>query len=541
MEIDLRIYEMVFLQIYLRINIFINLFKRYFYLFLKIFSRNIFKYFFFDIKKSSDRRLLIAMTTVKKVLSIDKKFRKVGVTGDLHKIDTMISDQNLDYDMPTLCGSSTDNPNILINSIDEFKKNFYNKHPYLKNINMKNLLIAGGSVSSVIRNMNYDDSDIDFFVYGLTPKKATVRVKEWLLDILVRNNRCQKNKNNGKESEENGESEDDESEDRPKKFAGKKSTKKEFIIDEYKIIRNKNTIAIIIDSWPKIKIQLIFRLYHSISEILHGFDLGSSAVGFDGTNVYFTTLGKFCHEYSCNIVDTTRRSTTYERRLSKYFDRKFNIVLPKLNINNLRTEYFKYKQIEICEIPYFTFGYDKIVGNKIYVTEFFNKYQCQSDYEPDHEANMTVYYQSTKINIQNLIRGIDYFYHTTESIDENNVDIIDKPPRLNKGIIINYYDNIRTKLNNKKIDVNLIKQNFTVEEYTVIIENICNSEIDSKEYLDDLVDRQKKFAIKKLSKILNGNHQIVWLTENPGTQLTSSFNPIFEDEKKWYGKKYYLA
>ncbi len=99
--------------------------------------------------------------------------------------------------------------------------------------------------------------------------------------------------------------------------------------------------------------------------------LGSSAVGYDGKNVYFTTLGKFCHEYSCNIVDTTRRSTTYETRLIKYFDRNFNIVIPNLDIKHLSTKYFKYGEVEIAELPYLSFSYSNIVGNKIIVKKIF--------------------------------------------------------------------------------------------------------------------------------------------------------------------------
>jgi len=33
-----------------------------------------------------------------------------------------------------------------------------------------------------------------------------------------------------------------------------------------------------------------------------------------------------------NVVDTTRRSTTYERRLHKYLKRGFSIAIPKLDI-----------------------------------------------------------------------------------------------------------------------------------------------------------------------------------------------------------------
>ena len=471
------------------------------------------------------------MATVKKVLARDKKFRYMGVTEDLHTIDSLTSDQTLDYDMPTLCHANFANQNLLLNSKEMFKRKFNEKYPFLKNVNMKNLLIAGGSVSNIVRNYSAynSDSDIDFFVYGLSVKKATIRIKEWILDILLPN-RNSKGKCN-KQSEDDFESESDSNK--------KKKSKKQEDFDEYKLIRNNNTLAIHLETYDA-KIQIIFRLYTSISEILHGFDLGSSAVGYDGENVYFTSLGKFCHEFSCNIIDTTRRSTTYEYRLDKYFNRGFNIVLPRLDVSKLRTSYFKYSTIEICELPYFVFGYSNIIGNKIIIERFYNTFGKTSDYNLEPMDITNIYYHSLNINIINLIKDVDYFYYVSSNITMDNIDILSKPPVLNKGTITTFYDKIRKKLNKKKIDVNLLNQYFTVETTKNIVGSIFNKKIDTKQYLDDLVERQRNYAIKKLKKLLNQDHsKIKWITDNPGTQLTSSFNPIIEDENNWYGKTYY--
>ena len=199
------------------------------------------------------------MTTIKKVLTVDKKYRVVGIDGDLHTIDKLVSDQTLDYDMPTLCGNNIDKPNILLNSKTKFKKKFDEKYPFLKNVNMKNLLIAGGSVSNIIRDKYSSDSDIDFFIYGLTPKKATDRVKEWLLDIVTPKKPLpgKKKKVNDDSNDEFDNSEDSDSEDAPKKKNNKKKNK-ENEIGDYKLIRNKNTMAIFLED-ESIKIQLIFR------------------------------------------------------------------------------------------------------------------------------------------------------------------------------------------------------------------------------------------------------------------------------------------
>lgn len=463
------------------------------------------------------KSLFVESMNIDKVLKIDQEFRTVGITDDLHKINSFESDKELDYDLPTICDSSYANQNILINSAKKFKEVLYELYPIIKKINMSNLLIAGGCVSNIVRNKNHG-GDIDFFIYGLTEEEAVQKVQQWIADIAAAN----------KEYEETKKIENKENKDKSK-------IKKLF--NEYRIIRNNNTIVVDLDD--ELKLQLVFRLYTSISEILHGFDLGSSAIGFDGKTVYATTLGKFCHEHSCNIVDTTRRSTTYEHRLKKYFDRGFNIVLPKLDITKLTTNYFRYGLAEVCELPYFTFSYSKINGNKIILNDFHIRSTITSDYGMDDMPYDSVYYQSFAINLINLINDKDYFYYVCSSETGDNSNFMYSPPRINKGNIISFYDKLRSKLNKKMINTKLIKKYINVVPLETIVVKMLDKEVDTNKYLDTLINEQKKKAIEKLEVVLNKDHsKIPWIIKNPGTQLSGSFNPIIENEEKWYGPYY---
>lgn len=481
-------------------------------------------------KKQPAKKSISKQTVFDKILETDKKFRYEGVTEDIHTLDTLVSDKSLDYDVPTLCDDDIDRPNILLNSIEKFKTKFYEKYPFLKGIDMTNLLIAGGSVSNIIRDKYSSDSDIDFFIYGLNQKKATERIKKWILDIVKpKPKSTSKAKSNAKSKAKKNytESEDDESDNESDAVE----------LDDVKIFRNNNMVALLIDD--DIKIQLIFRLYKTVSEILHGFDLGSSAVGFDGENVYLTTLGKYCHEYRCNVVDTTRRSTTYEYRLNKYFNRGFNIVLPGLDINKLRTTYLKYGELEICELPHFIFSYKEIIGNKIMIKRFYNKYGSTSDYELEPMDLNNLYYQSFNINLSSLINGVDYYYYVSSSYEKETLDIFNVPPRINKGMIISFYDSLKKKISKRKFDITSIKKYISVEKLEVIAKNMFKEGVNTKEYMNKLIDRQVEEAFVKLDQLLAKDHsKIEWITKNPGTQLTGSFNPIIEDEHEWYGEYY---
>ena len=58
---------------------------------------------------------------------------------------------------------------------------------------------------------------------------------------------------------------------------------------------------------------------------------------------------------------------------------------------------------------------------------------------------------------------------------------------------------------------------------------------EKEDYIKQIITDTKK---KIYEKIAEADLKIRWLTENPGTQLTSSFNPIIADEKEWYGDYY---
>jgi hypothetical protein len=76
------------------------------------------------------------------------------------------------------------------------------------------------------------------------------------------------------------------------------------------------------------KVQVILKKYSTISEILYGFDLGSSQIGYDGKTFYLTILSKFALKTNFNILDTTKRSKTYEHRIDKYIAKGFETLLP---------------------------------------------------------------------------------------------------------------------------------------------------------------------------------------------------------------------
>jgi hypothetical protein len=81
------------------------------------------------------------------------------------------------------------------------------------------------------------------------------------------------------------------------------------------------------------KVQLVTRIYSCPSEIVHGFDVGSCGVIYDGKDLWCTERAKFCVDNKCNWFEPDRCSPSYAQRLCKYYQRGYEIKLPGLEVN----------------------------------------------------------------------------------------------------------------------------------------------------------------------------------------------------------------
>ncbi|CAH0056898.1 unnamed protein product, partial [Clonostachys solani] len=186
-------------------------------------------------------------------------------------------------------------------SLEEFKNNFkIFSEQSLDDLDWSNVVAAGSSVVTAMLPVSDEykgskralreyyheklapSSDVDLFIWGLDEQAAVEKIAK--IESCVRN--C--------------------------------------ILAETTTIRTKNAITIV-SQYPTRHIQIVLRLYKSVSEILTGFDVDCSCFAFDGTQVYATPRGitSFCLQ--TNTIDLSRRSPSYESRLAKYARRGFEI------------------------------------------------------------------------------------------------------------------------------------------------------------------------------------------------------------------------
>ena len=97
-------------------------------------------------------------------------------------------------------------------------------------------------------------------------------------------------------------------------------------------------------------IQIILRLYTTPGEVIHNFDLGSSAALWDGQTFMTTAIGKIAFEHGANVLDLSMRRCSYERRIARYFSRGFDLVLPDCGDQTLSIKDMPYLRVDDCTV-----------------------------------------------------------------------------------------------------------------------------------------------------------------------------------------------
>ena len=195
----------------------------------------------------------------------------------------------------------------IVQSLRDFKTNFnIFSESSLVDLDWTNVVVAGSAVVTsllavpekhggskrTLRQFYHEQlapaSDVDLFLYGLTTEQAVEKIKQ-----IERNIR-------------------------------------DALLVETTTIRTKNAITIA-SRHPTRHVQIVLRIYKSISEILTGFDVDCSCAAYDGSQVYASPRALVAYMTQINSIDLTRRSPSYENRLSKYAHRGFEVYWPNLD------------------------------------------------------------------------------------------------------------------------------------------------------------------------------------------------------------------
>ena len=213
--------------------------------------------------------------------------------------------------------------NMNIKSSEEFKQAVKNtEYHFINDIDLSNVVIAGGFCRSIIYNQQIED--IDLFIYGLPKEQYIVRAKKLISDILDKIDKknlsilCL-----------------DKKDSHVIELLCVKNTKDNIITNISDIYTNKDSLE------KQFKFQIILRYFDDINSIFNGFDIDACCTCYNGENVLFNERGLFAYTYGVSKIVFDDKNDGY--RFCKYFDYGFDYIFENIDKNELMQVLGKYK------------------------------------------------------------------------------------------------------------------------------------------------------------------------------------------------------
>ena len=244
------------------------------------------------------------------ILTQDSYYRKLQCWPLLNLNESLKTNRKVSEIFTIDGGHLRDIKNKHLRDFDKFKNDISETHPYINEllVEFKNHLVACGGAITKVLNGIYNAGDIDLFFYDLDTNEANkmrISAIEFIINCYQQTIRVDNN------------------------------------ILNYYINRNEYVTTLYVtesNGYNDIKYhdiyeyQFIHRIYPNLSSIIGGFDISICMVAYDGNDIYGTPLGTWSIKNSSIIIDTKRRSTSFEYRLRKYQNYGFRLLFPGLSL-----------------------------------------------------------------------------------------------------------------------------------------------------------------------------------------------------------------
>jgi hypothetical protein len=397
------------------------------------------------------------------------------------------------------------------------------------------LVCAGGSVlrSMIEMRDNSHRGDIDFFFSGIDP----VRAERILRDIVRWFSKEKKGR-----------------------WYGSRNQNVTTIWVDFISPENRNlTTKDILDNG--VKYQFIHRVYPTKASIIGGFDISACMFLYDGNDFYGLPLSVFALRTGYIIVDLSRRSPSFEKRLKKYVNMYgFGLIIPCRSTNSILSalENSLFKSIEV---PTFVIGGNlkvQVLQGEVFLTQRSEKrlWSEPNDYDAGEFYAQKTAISNTIMAVNNKISMISWTGITEMELFDSPVinymseeEIKDRLYKINNsgskdlGALYRWAGRERCYVKGYKIttadfpDVSFGRLKLHLDRN---LSNLFYPDLSCDEVniiCKVATERCLSYASMTCIKALKGS-PVTWLGpyDNPGRQFTSSFNPI-SGGVSWYNPK----
>lgn len=321
--------------------------------------------------------------------------------------------------------------------------------------------------------------------------------------------------------------------------------------------------------------QFILRLYKSISEVLHGFDVDCCSMGFDGKYIWITERCWYALRNGFNVFNRTRASPSYLYRLMKYakrglpiylagFDRSLvneeilqetvNKEIKKLDsrsrIKHLCSEHMNNVK-GITSIHNFVYKYAQ---NVIHPEILFSPSYCSID-----KMLVTLFRERENIRslkesgffeeLRQIVRGSDHNKYGLVHEGLAKLLILERLDEILTHDIYNAY--VKENIEESDYQPKGFRKNYHLEQVsdnyrglyldTPPIRNVNFLIVEQRHGFRQLIDMDDElYDILSKYHGYNFSQKVEFKTTNPGEQATSTYNvQIIEDLSIFFESEYY--
>jgi hypothetical protein len=200
----------------------------------------------------------------------------------------------------------------------------------------------------------------------------------------------------------------------------------------------------------------------------------------------------------------------------------------------------RYHLAEVLEMPHLQVVYTGVHTNRIVVKSLRYHNTTPSDYGDCPPDEYSVFFT----NVRNLVHDkAEFLYHYWDHRSADSSDarkVLQMPPLLSRRMLIQFYDRLPRQLFYRgSFKFARLARYVTVKSLQEISAELFALETNEErlDYLVDLIRQQKEIALKAWNELEQKDYtEVKWMTDNPGTQFTASFNPVISDPVDWYGE-----
>ena len=399
------------------------------------------------------------------------------------------------------------------------------------------IILAGGAVFTFLYDYPHYPADLDFFITTKDPQIGENKIKELIdnhvhisykfhiRDIEYLNKRGRKIKI-------------------PQETIDRADLDDPRLYFNYSypagVIRTQNAITI---GSGACKFQVVLRLYNCPSEVVHGFDLDSSGLLFDGERVWVTHRAYHALKNKINYFDFDRMSPSYGYRLAKYAVRGFDVWLPDFDSKKVRWSDLKHlskvfnkrTKYEGEQLKYWSKA-------PFFLPEYYERYGLM-----DSNIITTIMERANPVDMILFARYFNFLpklpisdydesrekrqqYEPELITEENPRDI----PKKKNPDWINPFDPETFGDKGFKRDNS---RNSSPEWWEMAVPGYVKWTV-----LDSTPDHAIFNLNDRAAKISGLSKTIQWKTQNPMEQLTGTFNPSkLKDIDQWYNTAYFYG